>query len=82
MVLMVSVPVSCLLGPPYSPVRGWFIPSRGWFYICLGGWFPLKVVLVGGQKGALMSALFIVAFLDYLDFYEDGLFLFWVNRFP
>ena len=34
---------------------------------------PLAVVLVGSQRGALMSALFIVAFLDHLDYYEDGL---------
>ena len=34
---------------------------------------PLAVVLVGSQRGALMSALIIVASLDHLDFYEDGL---------
>ena len=34
---------------------------------------PLAMALVGSQRGALMSALFIVASLDHLDFYEDGL---------
>ena len=35
-------------------------------------WIPLVVVLVGSQREALMSALFIVASLDHLDFYKDG----------